>query len=120
MTQSSTLSEEFIAGFLAEHGDDELGPVASQLLFETERVRVWEMTLEPGEASPLHHHELDYLVILLEGDRIAAIPGPGSSRGPRVANVVPGKTSFLNRGETEWAVNIGARQYREVLIELKD
>jgi len=101
-----------------ERAGEALGPIASSVLFENERVRVWEMRLAPGEVSPLHHHENDYVIVLIEGDRIAAVPGPGSSRAPREAAVTPGRTVHLAAGETEWAVNTGRLPYREVLIEL--
>lgn len=109
----------FAAGFRAAHASDPLGPVASTVVFEDERVRVWSMTLAPGEASTLHRHDLDYLIVLVAGDRIAAVPGPDSTRAPREAEVTPGRTVFLRAGETEWAVNTGRTEYREVLIELK-
>lgn len=110
---------EFAERFKAEHGRDPLGPVADRVILENDRVRVWEMSLAPGQASTLHRHDLDYMVILLEGDRIAAVPGPESTRKPRVADVVPGRIAYLSRGETEWAVNVGERAYRELLIEIK-
>ena len=109
----------FAAEFQAAHAGAPLGPVAGNVLFEDERVRVWSMTLAPGEASPLHRHELDYLIVLVAGDRIAAVPGPDSPRSARESAVTPGRTVFLRAGETEWAVNTGSREYREILIELK-
>ncbi|MEW6269216.1 MAG: hypothetical protein AB1689_07970 [Thermodesulfobacteriota bacterium] len=112
--------EDFARAFRAEHEGATLGGVGSTVLFEDHRVRVWEMTLAPGEASDLHRHDLDYMIVLVAGDRIAAVPGPGSSRPPREAAVTPGRTFLLARGETEWAVNTGEREYREILIELKD
>lgn len=101
-----------------ERSGEALGPIASSVLAETDRVRVWEMRLAPGEVSPLHHHDNDYVIVLLEGDRIAAVPGPGSSRAPREAEVTPGRTVCLSAGDTEWAVNTGRAPYREILIEL--
>lgn len=112
--------EEFARRFRAEHANAPLGPVADKVLLDNDRVRIWEMSLAPGEASSLHRHDLDYMVILIDGDRIAGIPGPASSRGGRAADVVQGRVAYLKRGETEWAVNIGERPYRELLIELKD
>ncbi len=120
MTRDAAALESFAREFRARHAGAPLGRVGSRVLFENERVRVWEMTLAPGEASDLHRHDLDYVIVLLEGDRIAAVPGPGSERPPREAEVTPGRTVFLERGESEWTVNTGERPYREVLIELKD
>lgn len=109
----------FAAAFRAAHADAPLGPVATSVVFEDERVRVWSLTLAPGEASALHRHDLDYLIVLVAGDRIAAVPGPDSSLAPREAVVTPGRTVFLRAGETEWAVNTGRTEYREILVELK-
>ena len=53
-----------------------LGDVATTLLFENERVRIWELDLAPGERSATHRHTLDYVIVQIAGDRIAAIPEP--------------------------------------------
>jgi len=57
----------------------ELGNVATRLLFENERVKVWEMLLEPGESSDLHRHGLDYVLCILEGTSIDADRPDGTS-----------------------------------------
>jgi beta-alanine degradation protein BauB len=111
--------KEFAARFRAAHEGDPVGPIADRVLLENDRVRIWEMHLQPGQASALHHHDLDYMLIILEGDRIAGVPGPGCTRTPREAKVTPGQVFFLTRGESEWAVNRGERPYREILVELK-
>jgi len=120
VTRDAAELARFADDFRARHAGAPLGAVATRVLFENERVRMWELTLAPGEASALHRHDLDYVIVLLDGDRIAAVPGPGSSRGPRESEVTPGRSVFLTRGDVEWAVNTGARPYRELLIELKD
>ena len=112
--------EEFAERFRAAHSKDPLGEVGTRVVTDNDRVRIWELTLEPGEASALHRHDLDYMVILLEGDRIAGIPGPESNHPARAAEITPGRVTYLTRGGTEWAVNIGNQPYRELLIELKD
>jgi hypothetical protein len=40
-------------------GDERVG---TRLVFQNEVVRVWEMKLAPGEASPLHRHRCDYVI----------------------------------------------------------
>ena len=82
------------------HDPAELGPIADRVLFENERVRIWEMQLEPGERTSVHHHEHDYVVILVEGDRVGVEAATGSkyeSDGYRESQVVPGKTSVHSR-----------------------
>jgi beta-alanine degradation protein BauB len=95
----------------------ELGNVATRLLFENERVKVWEMHLEPGESSDLHRHGLDYLLYILEGSSIDADHADGSSQSYPVR---PGQLVWVPRGGTERAVNRGATRFRELLVELKD
>lgn len=111
--------EEFARAFRAQHEGEPLGPIASRVVHEDDHVRVWELVLEPGEASALHHHDAPYAIVLVAGDRVAAVPGPGSTRGAREALVTPGRTVALAPGDTEWAVNTGTLPYRELLIELK-
>lgn len=99
-----------------------LGNVGTRLLLENERVRVWELDLEPGAKSDVHRHELDYLLVQIEGDRIAASPEPDSAGRYRdyiEAVCEPGRVSYIERGGIETAVNVGQRRYREILIELK-
>ena len=99
-----------------------LGDVATRLLFENERVRIWEMDLAPGARSATHRHDLDYVLVQIEGDRIAAEPEPdtkGTFRTYIEAEVAPGKARFLARGGIETAVNVGRQRYREILVELK-
>lgn len=100
------------------------GPIATTVLFENERVRVWEMRLAPGESSPLHRHEHDYLMILLDGDKIAARFEPDSAgsfagAGFIEGEVVAGNVIFAAAGGVETAVNVGAKEFREIVVELK-
>jgi hypothetical protein len=99
-----------------------LGNVATRLLWENERVRIWEMDLAPGASSDTHRHDLDYVLVQLDGDRIAARFEPdtaGTLSGYVEGEVAPGKTRFIARGGIETAINVGTRRYREILIELK-
>jgi hypothetical protein len=93
------------------------------VLFENDRVRVWELALAPGEASDLHRHDLDHLLVQIAGDRVAVEPDP-STEGPYrdylEADVVTGAVSFVPRGGVETARNVGQQPYREIIVELKD
>src|SRR5262245_34728454 len=45
-----------------------LGPIGDKILFENEFVRVWSVTLDPGQRQPWHQHLLPYLIVpLTEG-----------------------------------------------------
>jgi len=100
---------------------DELGDVGTKLLYENEKVRIWEIDLQPGEETAMHHHELDYGVMVIEGDRVAGVPKEGSGGRLIEADVERGKMfGLLARGGTERAVNIGEQRFYEIQIELKD
>ena len=100
-----------------------LGPVGSKVLFENDRVRIWEMKLAPGEESAVHRHELDYVLVQVRGDRIAAAPEP-DTEGPfdeyMEADLEPGAVVYIPRGGVETARNVGAQPFHEIIVELKD
>jgi len=97
--------------------DEPLGDVATRLLFENDRVKVWEMVLAPGERSDRHRHDLAYLLCIVEGSTVdAEMEGRGLVSLP----VSPGTVYFVPPGATETAVNNSDTTFREFLIELKD
>lgn len=101
----------------------EIGPGGGEIVFENERVRVWDIRLGPGEKSKLHTHALDYMLIQLEGDRIAVEPHPdtqGEYKDFFETDVIPGATVYMQRGGTEWAFNTGKQPWRELCIEFKE
>lgn len=107
--------------FRDEHEGEAIGKVAGRILLEDDRVRIWEMTLEPGQASDLHKHELDYYLVIMEGDEVAGVTPKGSPVDSFVG-LVPkeGNTVAIPKGGLEWAWNVGKKTYREILIELKE
>ena len=107
--------------FAEEHKDDPVGNVGGQIIFEDDRVRMWELILDPGEASDLHRHELDYYLIIFEGDLVAGVTGPGEAM-PSFVGKVPeiGNTVSIPKGGFEWAYNVGEKTYREVIVEIKN
>jgi hypothetical protein len=107
--------------FRDEHKGAPVGKVGSRVILEDERVKIWEMTLEPGEASDLHHHGYDYYLIILEGDYVAGVTPEGSGVDSFVGKVPEaGNTVRSAKGGTEWAYNVGDKTYREFIVELKD
>ena len=100
-----------------------LGDVATKLLFENERVKIWEMRLAPGEDGALHRHERDHILVQIAGDRMAVVPHE-TTKSPYneylEAEVVPGQYFYIPRGGVEVARNVGKQSYYELLIELKD
>ena len=112
---------EQLEKFRGEHADDPIGDVGNTMLFEDDNVRIWEMKLEPGEHSDLHHHDHDYYLVVFSGDLVAGIPPKGNPMEPFVGKIPPeGNTVGVPKGGTEWALNVGEKTYHEVLIELKN
>jgi hypothetical protein len=100
-----------------------IGNVGSKLLFENDRVRVWELRLAPGERSDVHRHDLDHVLVMVSGGRIAVDPEPDSAGAYReyfAADTAAGDAVFMKRGGIETAVNLGDAPYHELVIELKD
>ena len=44
-----------------------LGDIANRVIFENERVRIWEMRMAPGELGAAHRHELDHILVQIAG-----------------------------------------------------
>jgi quercetin dioxygenase-like cupin family protein len=90
-------------------------PPAQTLLMKNRRVRVWEMTLEPGEVYPLHSHRHPYLSIMLESATVSMTDRAGRKERLRV-----------RKGDVVWRVppddhsvqNVGRTRFRNRLVEL--
>ncbi|MCB0996571.1 MAG: hypothetical protein KDB21_15865 [Acidimicrobiales bacterium] len=107
--------------------DRKMGAIASRVLFENERIRVWEMKLAPGERSDLHRHDHDYVMIQLDGDKVAADFEPdsqdvfgGADLGRVEGEVAFGNVIFAEKGGIETAINIGQKTFHEFVVELLD
>lgn len=104
-------------------GARELSGVGSKLLFENDRVRIWEMRIGPGVTGPAHEHELDHVLIQISGDRMAVKPEPdtkGIYNEYLEADVFPGNYFFVEKGGKERAYNCGKQEFHEIIVELKD
>ena len=97
-------------------GTRALGPVATTLLFENEGVRIWNLVVEPGQASPWHLHDLDYVLVTAEGVglTIEYEDGTVESRETQV-----GRWAFHKHHTTHRVINHTNARYKNVLIEFK-
>lgn len=95
--------------------------VGSSLLSETDRLRVWEVRLDPGQRLPAHRHVLDYFWTALS-------PGVGRQHiddgSTRVVRYHPGETRHLEFGPGEYLLhdleNVGDTQLLFITVEHKD
>jgi len=92
-----------------------MADVGTKLLFENDRVRVWEVVMEPGESLGSHTHEHDYLFYPTEGSTIEVTRAAGTER----TELRAGEVHYFARGDTHAARNVGDRRFHEILVELK-
>ena len=95
--------------------------VGTRLLFENERIRVWDLALAPGEALETHIHRLDYCFIVVDGGHLrhADPDNPSDTHEVHYGN---DQVVFLNVGDGvvhQRLTNIGDAPYRNFVIELK-
>jgi hypothetical protein len=99
-----------------------VGPGGGEIIFENERVRIWDVALDPGGRSALHTHLLDYVLVQIEGEEVMTQPHPdteGFYNRRLIMETRPGDTVFIEKGGSETAVNTGKTRWREIAIELK-
>ncbi len=101
----------------ATKSDDPLGAVGTKLLYENDRVKVWEFALAPGEMIPMHTHTMDYLFHVYEGSTLEVTFADNSPT--RSFGLKAGDVRFVGKGSRHAARNIGTKPYVEVLVEMK-
>jgi beta-alanine degradation protein BauB len=95
---------------------EELGEVGQRVLFENELVRVWQITLGPGESQPWHQHENPYLVIAIEGAmNVVTLREDGTKID---APEPTGAVIYREPGPVHMLTNIGETRYVSRLVEL--
>lgn len=94
--------------------------VGTKLLFENDRVRVWDLRLEPGESTPMHRHECDYLYVVIGDGTLQRIDPDGTQTPPKERR--DGEVVFrtVNDDYTHAAHNAGETPWRNIVVELKD
>ena len=110
------------------------GKVASEVIFENDKIRVWNFELAPGESTEMHTHEHDYMWYAISGAPLQCYDGTECDIG--VIDVPTGSVFDLKMvGDeievmsepgkgmrvpaTHRAVNTGPETDREILIEFK-
>ncbi len=96
----------------------ELADIGITRLLDNDRVRIWDVSLEPGECHPWHLHHNPYVVLSLEGSdgRMDWLDGSP----PRFISEYRGGAVYRPVSPVHRLTNIGANFYRNRLVELKD
>ena len=97
-------------------GDEPLGLVANRFLFENERVKMWNLELEPGESSAWHVHDEDYLTIVVEPGKLLREWEDGTTEE---LEYPLGQVNFTAKHGAHRVTNIGSTRYCNALAELK-
>lgn len=88
--------------------------VGSKLLFENDRVRVWDLHIEPGKTTGLHRHTKDYLYVVIGGGTLSGPDG-------QARDMADGEVVFreIPNEEIHEAFNVGDQPWRNIIVELK-
>jgi oxalate decarboxylase/phosphoglucose isomerase-like protein (cupin superfamily) len=109
---------EFEDELVAAAGNLEVG---TRLWFQNDRIKVWEVRLEPGERGAFHAHTRRYFWTVVE-------PGTGRQRSPdgsfKVRRYRLGDTQYSEHSPAEPLLhdleNVGDSTLRFVTVELLD
>lgn len=93
--------------------------LGTTLWFENERIRVWEVLLQPGERGPFHSHTTNYFWTVVEGSRGLQRFADGTYV---VRDYEVGETKFLEHTADQPLIhdleNVGGGVLRFVTVEL--
>ncbi len=97
-------------------GNEPLGDIASKVLFENDRVKIWNLIVDPGEHSDWHLHGRDYVTIVVEGEGLEVEFDDGTIDD---SPAVVGKWTYHGDHKVHRVHNNRGTRYTNVLIELK-
>ena len=92
--------------------------VGKDLLFENHRIRVWSMTLEPGESCEYHRHDHDYVYCYTTPSRIAS-HRPDEDDAVREFDQHFVQYRAVGSGVEHLITNVSDIRHNQILIELK-
>ncbi len=95
--------------------------VGTKVLFENERVRVWDLALAPGASLAKHIHRTDYFFIVESGGLIP-FADPDNPADYHDVQFEDDQVTFIDVPEGKVdnrLTNIGEKRHRNYVIELK-
>jgi beta-alanine degradation protein BauB len=106
--------------------------VGSNVVYEDDKIKVWEFNLDPGEQTPVHTHEMEYVFYVIDGTTLEVfdannnqLPSLELADGDVIALRIEGEELVVIGNEdlrvpvTHSARNAGPGRYREILVEKK-
>ncbi|PZQ45992.1 MAG: hypothetical protein DI556_21530 [Rhodovulum sulfidophilum] len=95
--------------------------IGTSILFENEKIRIWDFKLAQGQSTELHRHLHDYLFVYVTPDNELSITVPNGR--DYVQRSPDGYVGYFELPETEdpqmthMATNIGKGVHRQILVE---
>lgn len=93
--------------------------VGTKLLFENDQVRVWDLTLAPGESTGKHRHLHDYLYVVIGNGELQAVSADGTKSEPRPMQDGDVRWRTIDGEDVHEAINTGNKPWRNIIVELK-
>jgi len=96
--------------------DKSLGDIASCKIFENEKIRIWNLIVEPGESSDWHLHKNDYVTVVVQGGNLHIEYDNGTiAESPSQI----GSTRYHKEHKVHRVTNNTDITYKNILIEIK-
>jgi beta-alanine degradation protein BauB len=115
VVQFTTLFLLLAAGTALAQDVVKVAPESHQVLLENDQVRVLKVHIKVGEKVHMHSHPASVVYFLSDGKLKISFPD-----GKQVVRDVKAGTSAWNDAATHAVENVGATEFLEVQIELKD
>jgi mannose-6-phosphate isomerase-like protein (cupin superfamily) len=95
--------------------------LGTSVWYENDRIRVWEVLLEPGERGAFHTHTTNYFWTVVEGSQGLQRFSDGTFV---VRDYLVGETKYLEHSDDDYLIhdleNVGETRLRFVTVELLD
>jgi beta-alanine degradation protein BauB len=94
--------------------------VGTSVLFENDRVRVWQDGAGPGETKPLHVHRRPYITVVIAGDEADNLGEDGTLQR-RFEGLTPGQAHYVGSNDlpiVHALRNTGSTEIAILIIEL--
>jgi quercetin dioxygenase-like cupin family protein len=92
------------------------GPIGTEVVYENDRIRVWDMRVGPRGKKPWHHHQHDYIIISVTGGKVEIenVEGKSYIGEDKVGGVI-----WQDKGQKHELRNLTDAPYQNILVELK-
>ncbi len=92
----------------------EYGDVGTEILWEDDSVRAWDLVLEPGQSSDWHRHENPYVFVVTRAGRLKTEYEDGTVS---VTDFALGDVVRGHRGSVHRVTNVGDALYSNSIVE---